>query len=186
MRFKIVPEPPIEGGAERDADERDGESEPSVESVVDALERATRAVPLVPATEEECCARLLDRLGLAAHDAAREWLAFLRALGLVVETESGFRRHREDWDPAELAVAFRECVYGVQEVLGLLNEAEEPLSADAVAERFGEHVPQWERFRYPDPGEIWGERVSRILDWAVWFGLAKRTSEGYLADDPPG
>ena len=180
MRFKIVPEPPVESGT---GHEHDGERSPDVDAV---LERAARAVPLVPATEEECCARLLDRLGLPARDAAREWLTFLRALGLVVETESGFRRVHDDPAFEELATTFHERVYGVREVRCVLGEADESLSADAVARKFEEHVPQWERFRYPDPERVWGERVKRILDWAVWFGVVKRAGEGYLpADDSP-
>lgn len=171
MRFKIVPEPPAEDGT------YDGESESEGD---DPIERATRAIPIVPATEDECCVRLLNRLGLAARDAAREWLTFLRALGLVVETESGFSRSRDERAFAELATTFCERVYGVREVLCILDVANEPLSADAVAEEFAEHVPQWERFRYPDPGEIWGERVARILGWAMYFGLAERVGDGYI------
>jgi hypothetical protein len=128
----------------------------------------------------ECCARLLDRLGLEARDAAREWLTFGRALGFVTESDSGFRRRREEPIEEELAPTFRERVYGVREVLAVLREADEPLSAEAVAERFGDHVPQWERYRYPDPEAIWGERARRILGWTVYFGLVERVNEGYL------
>jgi len=174
VRFKIVPEPPAEGGT------YDGESESEGD---DPIERATRAIPLVPAAEDECCARLMNRLGLAARDAAREWLTFLRALGLVVETESGFSRSRDERAFAELATTFRERVYGVREVLCILDVANEPLSADAVAEEFAEHVPQWERFRYPDPKRVWGERVNRILDWAVYFGLSERVGDRYQRVD---
>jgi hypothetical protein len=177
MRFKIVPEPPTDGDGDG-GPERSGEN-PADDSG-DVIERARRATPLVPASESECCARLLDRLRLEARDAAREWLTFGRALGFVTESDSGFRRRREEPIEEELAPTFRERVYGVREVLAVLHEADEPLSAEAVAERFGDHVPQWERYRYPDPEAIWGERARRILGWTVYFGLVERVNEGYL------
>jgi hypothetical protein len=182
VRFKVVPEPPPHRGAESD------DTDPGEESTEDGeatpIEHGQRAIPLVPASEAECCARLADRLSLPARDAAREWLTFLRALGLVAETDSGFRRRREDPGPEDLAMVFRERVYGVQEVLAVLDESETPLPADTVIRRFAEFIPQWERFRYPDSEAIWGKRVERILGWAVCFGLAKRLEEGYrLADD---
>ncbi|PSP75817.1 hypothetical protein BRC86_02980 [Halobacteriales archaeon QS_3_64_16] len=150
------------------------------------MERGQRAIPLVPANEAECCARLADRLSLPARDAAREWLTFLRALGLVAETDSGFRRQREGPDKEDLAAVFNEQVYGVREVLAVLDEAEKPLPADAVIERFAEHIPQWERFRYPDPEAIWDERVERLLGWTVYFGLAERVEDGYRPVEKSG
>ena len=180
MRFKIVPEPPADRSAgSGDTDPVEGSTEDGETS---AIERGQRAIPLVPASEAECCARLVDRLSLPARDAAREWLTFLRALGLVIGTDSGFRRRRENV-PDDLAAAFRKRVYGVCEVLAVLDASEEPLPIEEVAERFAEHVPQWERHRYPDPETIWGERIERILGWAVYFGLAERVEEGYRPTD---
>jgi hypothetical protein len=180
VRFKIVPEPPTGRNTERE--DADPDEEAGHEDVV---ERAERAVPLVPASEEECCARLTDRLSLPACDAAREWLTFLRALGLVAETDSGFRRRREDSDGEALATAFRERVYGVQEVLAALDESDTPLPAETVAKRFAEYVPRWERFRHPDAEAVWEKRAKRILDWAVYFELAERIDGGYVpANDP--
>ena len=182
MRFKTVPEPPTD-----DTDDADDgiacDEDVGNDGDANVLERARRAIPLVPASEAECCARLLDRLSLPARDAAREWLTFLRAFGLAVETNAGFRRRRETPACEALATAFRERVYGVREVLTILDEATEPLSAHVVTERFAEHVPQWERYRYPDPEAIWGERVDRILGWAVWFGLVERVGSGYVLID---
>lgn len=175
VRFKIVPEPPTDhnlSGDERSHELTDAEHD-------GVIEQAKRAVPLVPASEEECCVRLMNRLSLSARDSAREWLTFLRALGLVVESDSGFRRRREDQSQEELMAAFHDRIYGAREVLVMLEEADEPLDDEAVAERFDEHVPQWERFRYSDPDRVWAERVHRILDWAVYFGLVERTGKQY-------
>jgi hypothetical protein len=180
VRFKIVPEPPTHRTGESE-DTDPGEECENGEPI--SIVRGQRAIPLVPASEEECCVRLASRLSLPARDAAREWLTFLRALDLVTETGSGFRRRHEDPDEEELAAAFRERIYGVREVLAVLEEADEPLSTDAVIERFAESIPQWERFRYPDPEAIWGERVERLLGWTVYFGLVEHVGERYRPAD---
>ena len=156
MKLKAVPEP---GGME-------------------FLDAAQRALPLVPGSENDCCARLLDRTDLVARDDAREWITFLRALGLAEETSSGYRRLRRDPDREELATAFREGVFGVEALLddlpndGALNETE-------IFERFRGHVPNWERHRRPDWEDHWRERVRRLLGWTVVFGLAERVGDGY-------
>lgn len=158
VQFKVVPVPP---------------------GSFDFVAEARRAVPLVPGSEEDCCARLMERTGLAERDAAREWLTFLRALGLVEVGDRGFSRTRDDPDRAALADAFRERVYAAEDVLDALREADEPLDAPEVFERVRERVPQWERNRHADWETVWTGRVGRILDWAVLLGLAGRTDGGY-------
>jgi hypothetical protein len=160
MQFKLVPEPP---------------------ETLDFVADAQRAVPLVPGSEDDCCARLLDRTDLPSRDAARTWLTFLRALGLAEEQTSGFTRTREDPTPEFVAEQFRENVFGVPAVLEIL-EAAGPLSADEVFEEFRDEVPTWEHHKNPNSWEeIWGERVGYLLDWCVLLGLAERTDDGYLA-----
>jgi hypothetical protein len=159
MRFKLVPEPP-------DATAR--------------LAAAQRAVPLVPGTEDDCCARLTRRLDLPSRDVARTWLTFLRALELVEERDAGFVRRAQDPTTEHLRRVFVDRVYGAREVLDVLGS--EPRDADAVFERFEERVPEWEH--YKDPAgwrETWRERVGRLLEWAVLLGLADRRQEGYVA-----
>lgn len=158
MKLKAVPEP------------RDREF----------LETAQRALPLVPGSEDDCCARLLDRTDLAARDDAREWITFLRALGLAKVTDSGYRRLRRDPSRDELAVAFREGVFGAEAVLGSLRD-ESTLGSEEVFERFRPHVPNWERYRRPDWEDHWRGRVERLLGWLVMFGLAERVDGGYRA-----
>jgi hypothetical protein len=158
VKLKVVPEP------------RDREF----------LDDARRALPLVPGSENDCCARLLDRTDLAARDDAREWITFLRALGLAEETESGFRRLRRDPDNEALAVAFREGVFGAEAVLDSLR-TESALDADELFERFRPHVPNWERHRRPDWEDHWRERVRRLLEWTMIFDLAERIEGGYRA-----
>ncbi|WP_049898974.1 hypothetical protein [Halococcus agarilyticus] len=157
MKFKIVPEP-------RDAA---------------FVAEAQRALPLVPGSENDCCARLVERTDLAAREVAREWITFLRALGLAEETESGYRRLRRDPASDDLAAAFREHVFGADAVLGVLDTADEPLGVEAVYERFREEVPNWERYRRADWDEEWRKRVERLLDWAVVFDLAERVDGAY-------
>ncbi len=157
MKFKVVPEP----------------------RSVEFIEEAQRALPLVPGSENDCCARLVNRTDLPARDEAREWITFLRALGLAEETSSGFRRRR-DFTTTDLADAFRERVFGAELVLDSLS-TDESVSADAVFERFRENVPNWERYRRSDWEDEWRERVRRLLDWTVVFDLAERVDGEYRA-----
>jgi hypothetical protein len=144
------------------------------------LDDAQRALPLVPSSENDCCARLLDRTDLTARDDAREWITFLQALGLAKETESGFRRLRRDPDSNSLAAAFRDRVFGAEAVLDSLR-CESTLGSEEVFERFRSRVPNWERHRRSDWEDHWRERVRRLLGWAVIFGLAERVDGGYRA-----
>lgn len=160
MRFKLVPEPPAD---------------------LDFVADAQRAVPLVPGTEDDCCARMLDRTDLTVRDEARTWLTFLRALGLAKEGKSGFTRTRTDPDREFLAEQFEARVFGAPVVLDVLNEADGPLSAEAVFEQFQEEVPTWEHYKNPNSwAEIWSERVEFILDWCVLLGLAEEVGDGYV------
>jgi hypothetical protein len=152
---------------------------PPAPDSIEALETVRRAVPLVPRSETDCCARVMDRAGVPARDEAKEWLTFMRALGVVAEAERGYHRTRDPVDPDRLAAAFRERVYGVDALLDALD-AVGPCSADAAFERFADAVPSWERRRHADPERVWRERVRRLLDWAVLLGLAERGPDGYV------
>ncbi len=158
MKFKLVPDAPDE---------------------FDFVAEAQRAVPLVPGTEDDCCARLTNRLDFPGRDVARTWLTFLRALELAEETQSGFARLRREPSRDEVAEAFQSRVYGVSTVLDVLEERG-TLSEEAAFEAFREEIPAWERHKNPSRvEEVWRERVGNMLEWAVLLGLAERTSEGY-------
>lgn len=162
MRFKLVPEPPAD---------------------LDFVADAQRAVPLVPGSEDDCCARLLDRTDLPSRDMARTWLTFLRALGLAEEQSSGFTRTRKDPAPEFLREQFRENVFGVPAVLEILADTERPLSAEEVFVEFREEVPTWEHYKNPNSWEqIWGERVEYLLEWAVLVQLAEEVERRYVAE----
>lgn len=152
---------------------------PEAPDSLEFVERAQRAVPLVPGSEADCCARLMDRTGLDARDAAREWLTFLRAVGLVAVGERGFSRTDRDPCRARLAEAFRERIFAVGDVLAALHEADQPLDDRAVFARVRDRVPPWERNRHTDWADVWSGRVRRILDWAVLLDLAARANGGY-------
>ena len=163
MKFKLVPTAPDSLGFVADAQ---------------------RAVPLVPGTEEDCCARLMRRLDLPSRDTARTWLTFLRALELAEETDSGFKRLRTEPTADHLRDAIQRRVYGAEDVLAALEAAEGdgPLTADAAFEAFKERVPVWEHYKNPGEWEnIWAERVGDILEWLVLLDLAERTADGFLA-----
>ncbi len=159
MRFKLLPEPP---------------------ESLDRVQEAQRAVPLVPGSEDDCCARLMRRVGFPARDVSRTWLTFLRALELARETDSGFVREGTDPTPAHLRDAFRRRVYGVSEVLASLD-ADEPRTVTEVFAAFEERVPAWETHRAAeDWRDVWLERIERILGWAVLLDLAEERDGGYV------
>lgn len=160
MRFKPLPEPP-EG--------------------LDAVGDAQSAVPLVPGSENDCCARLMRREGFESRDVARTWLTFLRALELAEETDSGFRRTDRDPTFENVRESFRERVFGASETVDVLREADEPLPSEQVFERLRETVPGWERERRRSWVEHWQERTETLLDWLVLLDLAAREDGGYVA-----
>jgi len=148
---------------------------------VDSLAETQRAVPLVPETVDDCCARLVERTAVDTREDAREWLAFLEALELVEETPRGYRRLQVDPERERLGDAFRERVFGAVELLSALGS--EPLTVDEAFERLREHVPRWERDRRADWERDWRERTERLLDWGVALGLATREGGRYRLDD---
>jgi len=155
-----------------------------------AVREVMLAVPLVPGSEDDCCARLVADTDVASRDAAKEWLTFLRALGLVAESDGKYYQTRADLDDADLARAFRERVHPVEDLLAVLDEAAAaggtPLTPEDAYERVRERVPQWERSRRSDWEDVWCDRTERTLAWAVAFGFAERVDGGYRpAEDPP-
>ncbi|MFB6111820.1 MAG: hypothetical protein ABEJ35_04705 [Halobacteriaceae archaeon] len=142
------------------------------------LAAAQAAVPLVPQATDDCCARLVARTGVPSADAARAWLTFMQALGLVRETEDGFVRTDRDPATAELAEAFLDGVYGAREVVDVVEAADAPLDATAVHDRL-DIVPRWEGYRDGDPETTWRRRVGALLAWAARFELVTATEDGY-------
>jgi hypothetical protein len=169
VKFKVVPEPR------------------SLSFVRDAQQ----SLPLVPSSENDCCALLIADTGIDSRDTAREWITFLRALDLVGESNGRYYQRRNHNDPStdDLATAFREQVFAADDVLRVLEEratdvgnADEPVSAVEVFERVREIVPTWERNYHQDWETVWRERVRRLLEWAVEFGLAERSGDGYVSN----
>jgi len=153
MRLKPVPEPP---------------------GSLDAVDEVRSALPLVPSSEDDCCARVLQRTHVEARDEARTWITFCQALDLAAEHESGFARTREDVPRDALPERFLTGVFAAREVLAALAEADEPLAPAAVLDDIEDVVPRWERSRYDDWRADWTERVWRLLEWTVLLGLAER------------
>lgn len=140
------------------------------------LRAVADALPLVPGTVEDCCARIRDRTAVPARDEAREWLTFCRALGLAAETERGYHRVGDEPGEEEIVAGFRDRVFGAREVLEAVGDG---ATATAVFEEIRAGVPQWERAREEDWESTWQERTERLLGWAVVFGLVERESEEY-------
>jgi len=157
MRFKWVVEPP---------------------ATLDAVEDARRAIPLVPASEAACLRRLLDRTDIGDREDASEWLTFLRALGLVDRTASGYRRKRVELATGELVDRLRDGIYGARETYARLAAADAPLSIGDLDGAVD--LPTWERHHHTDPEKVRRQRLQRLVEWFVLCGVAERTAAGYL------
>ena len=137
------------------------------------VERAQRAVPLVPGAEDDCCARLMDRLDLPSRDVARTWLTFLRALELAAETPSGFRRTDVDPTVEGCRAALLDRVFAAAAVRDALDD--DPRTVDEVFGTLRETVPVWERHKNPSRWEsVWRDRVGDLLSWLVLLDAAAR------------
>ncbi|MBP1921433.1 hypothetical protein J2751_000422 [Halorubrum alkaliphilum] len=165
MRLKPVPEPPTD---------------------LDALDAFRRAVPLVPGSEDDCCARLRDRRDLADRQAANDWLAFLRALGLARETPRGFVRSDAAATPELVREGLRDGVLLVPETLALLRDAstEEPVTPASLFAATRESVPRHDRARDPKWEATWRERADRLLRWLALVNLAEAVAADAPASEP--
>jgi len=169
VRYKVVPEP----------------------RSLESLASVRRAIPLVPDSVDDCCARVQSETVVDARDDARDWISFAEALELVERTDRGYRRVREtgtvtddgSLDPAALAGPFRENVFGAREVLDAVGTADGSTTVADVFDRVRDRVPEWERNRDPDWEATWRERVRRLLEWGVLFGLVEPSDDGYRRVD---
>ena len=140
MRFKPVPEPPAS---------------------LAELDAVRKAVPSEPDPDADCCGLVRAELGLDERSQAADWLTFLRALGLVEERSGMYVESGERVDREQLAEAFRNHVYGAEEMLDTLDSPGEPLDTDDAVIRT--------RTQRLDP-----QHVQRLLGWAVLLGLAEQ------------
>lgn len=170
MRFKHVPDL-----RERGISGTDGRL-PGSERLVAYVADVQNAVPLVPGTEDDCCARLQRRQGFPSRDVSRTWLTFLRAVELADEADDGFRRTRTDPTVESLRERLLDGVLGAEEVaLELIAaDAERPLTTDRGFDAVADLIPRWERTRTDDWESVWRGRIERILDWFDALGLAER------------
>jgi len=160
MRFKWVVEPP---------------------ATLDAVADAQRAIPLVPASEADCLRRLVDRTDETVIDDredAREWLTFLRAIGLVNRTPSGYRRERIELSAGELVDRLHDGIYGARELYDRLEAADEPLSVGDLAETVD--LPTWEQHHHANPERVRRQRLRRLAEWFVLNGVTEQTADGYF------
>lgn len=141
------------------------------------LAEARAAIPLVPDSEADCCQAIQTALILQTRDSASDLLTFLQALGLVDSSNRGYYRTQEPLDRASVADAFREHVFGVSELLAVLDGT--PRGVDAAFEEIRDEIPEWERNRHTDWESVWRERVENLLEWGVVFGLVRVDGAGY-------
>jgi hypothetical protein len=156
---------------------------PPAPDSLDALDAVRAAVPLVPQPEDDCCQRVVATTDVSDRGTASAWLVFLAALGLTKESDGSYARTatESDWEaaanPGALAAAFESNVFLAAETVDALGD--DPQSPADVFEQVRERVPRWERAKRDDWVSVWTERVERRLDWAVLFGLADRTDDGF-------
>jgi hypothetical protein len=163
MRLKPVPDPP---------------------DAVDDLRELQRAVPLVPGRTDDCCARLRDRCDLPDRQTADDWLAFLRALGLVRETSRGFVRADADPTPELVREGLHEGVLLAPEALAALEAATpgDSVTPAGLFEATRDAVPRHDRARDPEWEATWRDRAARLLAWFALVDLAERVDLAKRAD----
>lgn len=157
MRYKVVPEP----------------------RSVNFLRVVRNALPLIPHSTEDCCARIRDATDLPARDDARAYLTFIQALGLAAEGSRGYHRTSTELSDEQFGPAYRAGVFGVAELTSYLGT--EPKTAAECFSFLKDSVPKWERDRNQDWQTVWEARTNRLLEWGVTFGLFERTEDGYTA-----
>ena len=154
MRLKPVPDPPTD---------------------LDALRDYQRAVPLVPGDTDDCCARLRRRCDLPDRQTANDWLAFLRALGLVEETPRGFVCADAEPTTERVRAGLRDGVLLVPEALAALREAspDDPLTPADLFAATRDRVPRHDRARNPEWEAAWRDRAARLLGWLALVDFAR-------------
>ena len=167
MRLKPVPEPP---------------------DSLDDLRALQRAIPLVPGSTDDCCARLCERCDLPDRQTANDWLAFLRALGLARETPRGFIRADAEPTPERVREGLHEGVLLVPETLEALQAASptDPVTPESLFDATRESVPRHARARDADWERTWRERADRLLRWLALVDLAEAVSEDSTGEGEHG
>ncbi|MFB6147219.1 MAG: hypothetical protein ABEJ08_05975, partial [Halobacteriaceae archaeon] len=64
--------------------------------------------------------------------------------------------------------------------LTAVADSQGPVDESAAFAAVAGAIPDWERQRRADWRAHWRERTRRLLGWAVWFGLAEATADGYV------
>ena len=140
---------------------------------IDTLTAVWEAVPSSSETTEDCCGRICARTDVDFRENASDWLIFLTALGCVEDDGDGYHRHGELPGVETLGRRFESAVFGVDAVLDQLD-TDEALSPDEVVDGLERSL----RERMERAGDT--SYVGRLLAWAVVFGCARETSDGYV------
>ena len=158
-----------------------GSTQTTQQVAVELVTATQRAVPLVPGSENDCCARLQRRVGFPSRDVSRTWLTFLRGLGYVEATSDGFRRLRREPTASGVRRGLLDGIVGAREIAAAL--AREPQTEQTAFAAVSEAVPRWERTRTDDWEAVWRGRTDRLLGWFHALGMVTATSEGYRATE---
>ncbi|GGL50589.1 hypothetical protein GCM10009039_06000 [Halocalculus aciditolerans] len=128
----------------------------------DVVSRARDSLPESVDPDVDCCARVMDAVGVDRGTAA-DWLVFLAALGLLDERDGTYAQSAAAVERGALADAFVERVYGARELVDVLDD--DPRTVEDIASRASVLRD--------------AERVARLLAWCQLLGLAERADGGY-------
>ncbi|SDJ22768.1 hypothetical protein SAMN05216226_101223 [Halovenus aranensis] len=138
------------------------------------IEAVWQSVPTDPAETTDCCARLCDRTAVERREHASEWLVFLSALGCVTDDGDGYYRSVDSLDTEALGDRFETQVFGVSEVLAVLDAEDGPLTTAAIRSRLEDDPLRGiERAREG--------YLARLLAWGVVFERFTADGAGYTA-----
>ena len=129
------------------------------------------AVPSKANAVEDCCAQLLESTAIGSREEARTWLVFLHALGMVAEGTDGYHRISDNFSSGSLRESFVDEVYGVAELVAVVEASDHPLARDELVERVAAGL---------SPSGDWEGNVDRLVGWAERFGIVSVSAGGYV------
>jgi hypothetical protein len=142
------------------------------------LRAVYEAVPADPTETDDCCARIREATDLPDRESAREWLVFVRALGLAGRDNRGFYRLEWPDDRQVLGEAFENGVLGARELVSAIAESG-PVTREQLVDILAADDTFPDNRREAGSGLGLETRVDRLLEWSVLFELGTETDGRY-------
>jgi hypothetical protein len=138
--------------------------------VVDYVGDVQAAVPLVPGSETDCCARLGRRPEIPRRALSPTRTTFHRGLPIARAPDAGFRRTRREPTVSGVRAGLVEGVLGAREIAACVSDG--PTTLEDAFGAVEPLVPRWERTRTDEWEQVWRARAARLCDWLAGLGLA--------------